>query len=140
MVGNIKLSNKLLLAELLKNVTDEKFKMSTYYSFLPNGSTDNFDKYYTLRTAEPPKPADWLHICETTACVAGYACTLWPDLLIRKNFDSRYYPDIRALAIRLGISNLQTGELFLNYGATRHNQIALLERWAAEESLSEIAS
>jgi len=117
MVGNIKLSNKLLLAELLKTVPDEKFYMHSFY--------DNYQEGIST------SPAEILGMCKTTGCVAGYASTIWPELM-----RSQLWPNTDALAQKLGLTPKQERQLFFNYNATRQDQIDCLEKWAIDDRIS----
>ena len=112
MVGNIKLSNKLLLAEFLKTVPDEGFRMQGWYCY-----TDGYG---------PRVKVDDVG-CITAACVAGWGSVMWPDT---RDSDNR--PDVNLLQEKLGLTDNQERQLFFNYKETRQDKIDLLEKWAAE--------
>jgi len=128
MVGNIKLSNKLLLAEFLKTVPDDKFYMKSYFNF-KKGSGKSFNKFesYERLTSDP---RHFINLCDTTACVAGHACVIWPECMDEND------PNTVLLRLKLGIDYFQSQELFFNYDATRQDQIDLLEKWAVDDRIS----
>jgi len=132
MVGPIKLSNKLLLAEFLKTVEDKRFDIGIYFGFKGSYRNNEFSKYLRLR--HEAHPTVFMEACNTTACVAGHACILWPDMYDNSaKTDFSDVPNIFALQEKLDISKIQAQKLFFNNEATRKDQIALLEKWALEE-------
>lgn len=107
--------NKLALAAYLRTVPDEKFDMLDWFI---KGN---------LMIAYTEDAKCFLSECGTTACVGGHAAVFFGIPTDKKNWMDQ-------VPCRLGIDEQKHAELFFNSGATRQNQIDLLERWAREEA------
>ena len=116
MTGTITISDKLILANYLKALPDEKFYMDGWFDFNSDSGK--------LAMLNIPGVG-----CISAACVAGWAWGIWPDMVNKMGT-----PDTYLIAEKLGLDHEQATELFYDYDQTRLEKIALLEKWARQEA------
>ena len=92
------------LAAIKKHETDGRFNMGDWIEY----DGDYFDPIYELTTDARKIVKDKGTRCDTTACIAGWACLMWPDEI----------PDGEDVTVRnaaakiLGLTDMEAGYMF----------------------------